>query len=191
MFRRAIAPGTEIRLLEPCDAEVLFAIADRDRAYLDEWLPWVPATHSADDVRRFIEDVVAVQWTNDRGPQCGIWVEGALAGSIGCHAIDWTNRACSLGYWIESRRQGQGIVTRSVAALLEYLFDIKRLHRVVIQCGVGNQRSCAIPERLGFIKEGVLRDAQLIGGRWVDLAVWSMLEEEWCSGQKKVEVPPG
>jgi ribosomal-protein-serine acetyltransferase len=184
MFRRTVAPNIEIKLLESRDAAAVFAAVERDRAYLAEWLPWVQANHSIDDVRHFIDDVVAVQWIDNRGPHCGIWVDGALVGSVGCHPIDWTNRACSLGYWIESGRQGQGIVTRSVTALLEYLFDTKRLHRVVIQCGVGNQRSSAIPERLGFAKEGVLRQAQLIGGRWVDLAVWSMLEEEWRSRVK-------
>jgi ribosomal-protein-serine acetyltransferase len=179
IFRRAIAPNIEIRLLEPCDAEAVFAVADRDRAYLRDWLPWVDRTHSADDVRHFIEDAVSPQWADNRGPQCGIWIDGSLAGSVGCHAIDWVNRACSLGYWIESRRQGQGIVTRCVSAMLDYLFDEMRLHRVVIQCAVGNLRSCAIPERLGFTKEAVLRDAQLNGARWLDLATWSILEDEW------------
>jgi ribosomal-protein-serine acetyltransferase len=179
IFRRAIAPNIEIKLLEPGDAEAVFATADRDRAYLREWLPWVDRTHSADDVRHFIEEVVSPQWADNRGPQCGIWIDGELAGSIGCHAIDWANRACSLGYWIESRRQGQGIVTRCVSGMLAYLFADMRLHRVVIQCAVGNLPSCAIPQRLGFTKEAVLRHAQLIGARWLDLATWSLLEDEW------------
>ncbi|MGO9229199.1 MAG: GNAT family N-acetyltransferase [Bryobacteraceae bacterium] len=178
-FRRSVAPGIEIKLFESRDAAALFAAVERERSYLAEWLPWVEGTCKADDVRHFIEEVVAVQWNDNRGPHCGIWVDGSLVGSVGCHAIDWANRACSLGYWIESSRQGQGIVTRSVGALLEYLFDTMRLHRVAIQCGVANQRSCGIPERLGFTKEGMLRNAQLVGDRWVDLAVWSMLEDEW------------
>ncbi len=179
MFQRTVAPGIEIKLFESRDAAALFAVVERHRAYLAEWLPWVDRNHGVDDVRHFIEEVVALQWNDNRGPHCGIWVDGALVGSVGCHAIDWTNRACSIGYWIESSRQGQGIVTRSAAAMLEYLFDTMRLHRVVIQCGVSNRRSCAIPERLGFTKEGVLRNTQLVGDRWVDLAVWSMLEEDW------------
>ncbi|MGD0668061.1 MAG: GNAT family protein [Bryobacteraceae bacterium] len=179
LFRRTVAPGIEIKLLEPRDAEAVFAAADRDRAYLREWLPWVDRTHSAEDVRYFIEEVVGPQWADNRGPQCGIWVDGSLAGSVGCHPIDWANRACSVGYWVESSRQGQGLVTRSVVALLDYLFEEMRLHRVVIQCGVGNHRSCAIPERLGFTREGVLRQAERVGARWVDLATWSMLEDEW------------
>jgi len=179
MFRRTVAPGIEIKLLEPRDAEAVFLAADRDRAYLQEWLPWVERTRSAEDVRDFINQVVSPQWAENRGPQCGIWIDGALAGSIGCHPIDWANRGCSLGYWVESSRQGRGIVTRSVAEMLDYLFEVMHLHRVVIQCGVGNRRSCAIPERLGFTREGVLRQAERVGARWVDLATWSILEEEW------------
>lgn len=185
MFRRTVAPGIEIKLLEPRDAEAVYTAADRDRAYLREWLPWLDRTRSADDVRRFIDDVVSPQWAENRGPQCGIWIEGALAGSIGCHPIDWANRACSLGYWIESRRQGQGIVTRCAVEMLDYLFEAMRLHRVVIQCGVGNHRSCAIPERLGFTKEGVLRQAERVGALWVDLATYSILEEEWRHRQPR------
>ena len=63
--------------------------------------------------------------------------------------------------------------------MLEYLFDTMRLHRVVIQCGIGNHRSCAIPERLGFTREGVLRQAERVGARWLDLFTWSILEDEW------------
>lgn len=178
-FRRTVAPDLEIKLLEPADAGAVFAVADRNREYLREWLPWMDRTHAAADVRQFIEDVVSPQWAANQGPQCGIWTGGKLAGSIGCHAIDWANRSCSIGYWIESRRQGQGIVTRCVCEMLHYLFDEMRLHRVVIQCGTGNRRSCAIPARLGFTREGVLRHAQLLGARWLDLATWSILEDEW------------
>jgi len=183
MFQRIVAPSIQIKLLEPRDAEAVFAAADRDRAYLREWLPWVDRTYSAQDVRHFIDEVVSPQWAANRGPQCGIWIDGALAGSIGCHPIDWANRACSLGYWIESGRQGQGIITRCVAVLLQYLFESMRLHRVVIQCAVGNHRSCAIPQRLGFTKEGILRQAERLGGGWVDLVTWSLLEDEWRAAQ--------
>jgi ribosomal-protein-serine acetyltransferase len=186
-FRRTVAPGIEIKLLEPGDAEAVFAAVDRDREYLREWLPWVERTESAEDVLHFIEEVVSPQWADNRGPQCGIWIDGELAGSVGCHPIDWTNRACSIGYWVESRRQGRGIVTRSVVAMLDYAFEEQRLHRVAIQCATGNRRSCAIPERLGFTKEGVLRQAERVGARWLDLVTWSILEDEW----RRVAQAPG
>lgn len=179
MFRRTVGPGIEIKQFEPHEAEAVFEVVDRNRGYLREWLPWVDRTGSAEEVRNFIRDVAQVQSDENRGPVTGIWIEGAFAGSLGCHPIDWPNRHCSIGYWIDRDRQGQGIMTRCCATLLDHLFHELRLHRVTIQCGTGNVRSGAIPQRLGFTREGVVRETEWVSGRWVDLVVWGMLEQEW------------
>jgi ribosomal-protein-serine acetyltransferase len=178
MFRRTVAPGIELRQFQMEDAEPTFALVERHRGYLREWLPWVDHTRSPDDVRDFIARVAA-QWEADQGPQTAIWVEGAIRGSLGCHPIDWPNQSASVGYWIEPGQQGRGIVTRCTIAMLDYLFGELGLHRVEIRCAPGNTRSCAIPERLGFAHEGVAREAQWVGSRWVDLVVWSMLAGDW------------
>jgi ribosomal-protein-serine acetyltransferase len=179
MFRREIAPGIEIRQFELSDAEELFDAICRNREYLWEWMPWVDATQGPEDIRNFISRTL-VQYEGNQGPQCGIWVDGEIAGSVGCHPIDWFHRNCSIGYWIDQTRQKQGIVTRCSRTLLDYLFQEMLLHRVEIRCATGNTKSCAIPERLGFTREGVSREAEWVGGRWVDLVVWSMLQHEWA-----------
>lgn len=177
-FRRSVAAGLELRQLTLADADLVFAVADRNRAYLREWLPWVDRTHSAFEVREFIGRVTE-QHEAGLGPNTGIWLEGELVGSVGCHPIDWNNRQCSIGYWIDSGCQGRGIMTRCCASLLDFLFDDTGLHRVTIQCGTGNRKSCAIPERLGFVREGVTREAEWVNDRWVDLVVWGMLDRDW------------
>ena len=187
MFHRTVAPGIELRLFDYPDTETLFRIVDRNRDYLREWLPWVDRTRGLADIHEFIARVRA-QFENNQGPQCGIWIDGELAGGIGCHPIDYNNRNCSIGYWIEQARRGQGIVTRCSSAMLDYLFGVLGLHRVVIQCGTGNHRSCAIPQRLGFTREGVARQAEWVNDRWVDLVVWSMLAGEW-KGESPREAP--
>ena len=178
MFALEVAPGIEIRLFELRDAETVFAVVERNRAYLREWLPWVDITTSAENIRTFIARV-REQFESGRGPQAGIWIEGAFAGSVGCHPIDWPNRHCSIGYWIEERYQGKGIMTRCCTSLTDYLFLDLGLHRVTIQCGTGNLRSCAIPERLGFTREGLTREGEWVNDHWVDLVLWGMLEQEW------------
>jgi ribosomal-protein-serine acetyltransferase len=70
-------------------------------------------------------------------------------------------------------------MTQCCAAMLDYLFHEAKLHRVCIRCATGNTRSCAIPERLGFRREGLEREAELLGDRWVDLWNWAVLEDEW------------
>jgi ribosomal-protein-serine acetyltransferase len=178
MFVRKVVPGIELRLFQLSDAEPIFAVVERNRAYLREWLPWVDVTASPEDLRRFIAKVQE-QFAAGRGPQCGIWVDGGFAGSVGCHPIDWANRSCSIGYWIGQRHRGKGVVTRCCESLLDYLFEDLGLHRVSIQCGVGNLRSSAIPERLGFTREGITRDGEWVNDRWLDLVGWGMLEHDW------------
>jgi len=178
MFRRTVAPGIEMRQFEMRDAEPIFALVERNREHLRPWLPWVDHTRSAEDVREFISRI-QTQLDSNQGPNSGIWVDGALAGNVGCHPIDWPNRNCSIGYWVDAGQQGKGLITRCCAALLDYLFDEARLHRVEIRCGTGNTRSCAIPARLGFTREGVANQAEWVTDRWVDLVVWSLLEQDW------------
>ena len=178
MWQRTVAEGIEIRQFTASDAGTIFAAVEPDRQYLRQWLPWVDPTRSPDDILAFLSRAAA-QFEADQGPNAGIWVDGALAGGIGVHPIDWANRSCSIGYWLRAAHQRKGIVTRCCQVLLRYLFDDLGLHRVEIRCGTGNVRSRAIPERLGFTRESVAREAEWVNDRWVDLVVWSMLEPEW------------
>ncbi len=167
-----------MRLFEMRDAEPVFAAVERNRAHLRQWLPWVDYTRTAEDVRHFIMRVQE-QFNANQGPQTGIWVNGELCGSLGCHAIDWANRNCALGYWIDTAHQGRGLVTQCCASMIDYLFHELSLHRIEIRCGTMNFRSCSIPERLGFTREGVAREAEWVNDRWVDLVVWGLLDRDW------------
>src|SRR5580693_2672180 len=146
MFRLAVAPEVEIRLWDLADADAGFDAVARNRVSLREWLPWVDRTHSADDLRKYIRTIVIPQYETNRSPNCAIWVAGELAGGIGCHVIDWVNRSCYMGYWLDAKFRGRGLMTQCCAALLRHLFDDLMLHRVCIRCATGNTRSCAIPE---------------------------------------------
>jgi ribosomal-protein-serine acetyltransferase len=185
MFRREVAPGMEIRLMQERDAEPLFAVVERNREHLRRWLPWVDATHSPATIRDFIERA-RQQYDAGLELHAAVWIDGRIAGSVGHHAIDQANRSTSLGYWIDAAQQGKGVITRCCRTLIDYLFDEQGLHRIEIRCGTGNVRSCAIPERLGFAREGVLREAEWVSGRFVDLVVWGMLEGEWRAQRTSV-----
>src|SRR5262249_8406503 len=111
MFTRTVGPGIELRLFDLPDIETVFASVERNRGYLRQWLPWVDMTRSAADIREFITRV-RIQYENNRGPQTGIWIDGEFGGSFGCHPVDHANRRCSIGYWIDPRHSGKGIITR-------------------------------------------------------------------------------
>jgi hypothetical protein len=95
------------------------------------------------------------------------------------HGVSWQHRSTSIGYWLAESAQGRGIMTRTVRTLVDHAFGEWRLHRVEIRAAVGNRRSRAIPERLGFTEEGVAREAELIGDRYLDQVIYSVLAGRW------------
>jgi ribosomal-protein-serine acetyltransferase len=71
-------------------------------------------------------------------------------------------------------------MTAAVRALIGHAFGVWGLHRIEIAAAVENARSRAIPERLGFREEGVRRDGERHGERYLDLVVYSLLDSEWA-----------
>ena len=178
MFSRTVGPDLHLRLLETGDAPVLYDLIERCREYLAEWLPWVPHVVDAEGCRSFIESV-RNQNAAENGFSAGIWRDRELLGVIGLHYIDKANRITSIGYWLGEQYQGQGIMTRSCRELVDYVFADLGLNRVEIRCAVANRKSRAIPERLNFAQEGLLREAELLNGSFVEAALYSVLAKEW------------
>ena len=168
-------PDVELRELSAADATAVFALTDSERERIREWLPWVDQTKAVDDTLAFIARTLE---TEGKELAFGIWVAGELAGTIGL-TIDAEARAGEIGYWLAAAFEGRGIVTRSCRALIEHGFGSLVLHRIEIQADPRNARSRAVPERLGFTLEGHHRDAAVMNGRFVDLVVYGLLEDEW------------
>lgn len=168
-----LSESAQLRLLSESDAGELHALIEKNRAELARWLPWAAAQTPQDTlafIRRTREQLAA----ND-GFQAAIVCDGELAGVIGYHRVDWANRATSLGYWLGEKHQHQGTMTAAARLLTDHALAAWELHRVEIRAAVDNRRSRAIPERLGFREEGILRGTERIGERYLDYAVYSML----------------
>lgn len=166
-----------LRPLEAGDAEAIQALIEADRARLAEWLPWA-ARQTLAGTREFLAEARAQQ-ARDDGFQAALVRDGEIIGIAGFHGVDRGNRSTTIGYWLASRHQGEGLMTAAVRALVDHAFGAWGLHRVAIEAAVGNRRSRAIPERLGFTEEGVLRESELVGDRFLDAALYSVLASEW------------
>jgi ribosomal-protein-serine acetyltransferase len=178
MFTAIVGPGVELRLLEERHAPALFALVDRERQYLRQWLSWVDTRSSEEDILGFIHDALEL-FASGKGFSAGIWADGAVAGVITLHKIDWRDRLGEIGYWLAREFQGRGIMTRAARGVTEHALVELDLHRVEIRCAVGNVKSSAIPKRLGFTFDGVLRQASHRNGSFLDLEVYSMLRSEY------------
>jgi ribosomal-protein-serine acetyltransferase len=171
-----LSDDLQLRVLEESDAEELYGVVERNRVYLAEWLPW-PAEQTLAGTLEFIRKTRHQLEEND-GFQTAIVLDGKIVGSVGFVGIRWEARATSIGYWLAEEHQGRGLMTRAVGALTDHAFDELDLNRVEIQVASDNRRSRGIPERLGFTVEGVLRDYERVGDRYLDIVVYALLARE-------------
>lgn len=188
MFTCRLDADTELVLLDESMANDLFALTDRNRAYLREWLPWIDATKTVDDTKSFIRASME-QYGRGDGFNAAIRHKGAVAGCIGYHKVDRANRATSLGYWVSADLQGRGLATAATRALVDHAIRGLGLNRVEIRCGTGNAKSRRVPEKLGFTLEGVSRQAEWLYDRFVDLAVYSMTAGDWRATSSEPPAP--
>lgn len=168
-----------VRPLAAEDAAELHALVEANRAHLARWMPWA-AGQDLEGTKRFLAEAEG-QLALDDGFQARIAPEGEIIGVAGFHSIDWISRNTSIGYWLTEDAQGKGTMTEVVRALISYAFHEWELHRVEIHCAPENHRSRAIPERLGFREEALLRETELVGGRYLDSVVYGLLAEEWAT----------
>lgn len=166
-----------LRLLEPDDAAELYAAIDANREHLSPWLPWA-AGQTLRDTAEFIASI-REQLAANNGFQAAVVPAGRIVGVVGFHKVSWDHRGTSLGYWLAADAQGCGTMTKAVRHLVDHAFGPWELHRVEIHAAPENRRSRAIPERLGFREEAVLRDTERIGDRYLDSVVYAVLEDEW------------
>ncbi len=178
MFSLKISDDLELLLLEERHSEDLFDLVDKNRSPLREWLPWVDTNVSVGDTRGFIKNA-RDQYACNTGLVSGIWYRNRIIGVIGFNSIDWQNRIAQIGYWLDTGQRGNGFVTRACSALIDYAFDELELNRIEIHCAVGNTKSRAIPERLGFSQEGLVRQAEWLYDHFVDHAIYGMLASDW------------
>lgn len=179
MITIKIDSAIELKQLTPEDALALFELVDSNRPYLAEWMPWVDGTRSVLDSQNFINKETE-RYINGKAMACGIWYKGKLCGTCGFVKIDYDHLGVEIGYWLAESHQGKGIVTRACQGLINFGFQTFRILRVEIRCLSGNLKSQVIPEKLGFKREGILRQAEIRhDGIPFDLVIYGLLRSEW------------
>jgi ribosomal-protein-serine acetyltransferase len=159
------------------DIEIALNAVLRNRDHLQAFMHWMTPDYSIDHSKKFLTDAIA-NTRERKSLGLGMFRGGELIGSIGFVEFDWRSRRTEIGYWIDRAEEGKGIVTRACRLLIEYAFDDLDMNRIEIRCSAENVRSAAVPERLGFTKEGFLRQAEFRNGKFHDFFVFGLLAED-------------
>lgn len=150
-------------------------------ADLNEWLPWAHMDYTRDDAVAFVRDSIQA-WREEKAFDFAIRPleepERHL-GNISIWQTSRTGRIGEIGYWIRTDLTGRGYATEATRALMRVGFETLGLHKVTLRIAVGNRGSERVAEKLGFTREGLLREELLIRGNWMDHSLYSMLEGEF------------
>lgn len=178
MFTYDLGEGVTLQILEKRHAPAFLEFVQENRAYLAEWLGWAKSIQTLEDAQNFIKRGLT-RFCEDSLPWVGIWLNDHLVGGVLFFPVDQGTRSTEIGYWLGQQAAGHGLMTRALKAMLHYAFDLLNLNRVGLQADVNNTRSRAVADRLGFTFEGIHRQSWEHDGQLVDMAVYSLLAQEW------------
>lgn len=109
-----------------------------------------------------------------------VWREtGRLIGTIGFMSYSEDHNSAEVGYSLSRDYWNRGLMSEALEACLRYAFDEMGLHRVEAQHEVDNPASGRVMEKCGMQREGILRGRLYNKGRYVDVCLYAILEEDW------------
>lgn len=129
---------------------------------LDElrpWMPWAmgPVPSEEEYEARLRQGQLKFLSREDLWMMPLLKETGTIIGGCGLHRIDWNVPKFEIGYWVRSSFARKGYITEAAAGLTDFAFETLGAKRVEIRCDARNERSAAIPRRLGFDHEATLR----------------------------------
>jgi RimJ/RimL family protein N-acetyltransferase len=174
----SISGGGRIALapVEPIQARGLYEAIVESRAELSPWMEWVHPHYSIADTERWVSHCRKA-WETDSSFGFTI-VEQQTSQILGGCSISIgrpVHRNGSIGYWIRTSRTKQGFASEAAALLAQFGFVQLGLIRIEIFVAVGNIASQRVAQKVGALREGVLRNRLLIRGEAKDAYVYSLV----------------
>lgn len=170
-----------LRRFRKIDAVELRRLMEENRDFLSKWLQPQPELLRLEAVAQHI---LEEQRLARRGKRLDLGVFEAatnkLVGKVALHSVSYgIQRSCQVSYWVDQPQAQKGYITEALATLISFAFEEAYLHRVNVKIAVKNQASNALASKIGFIKEGVEREALFINGQWQDANLYGMLERDY------------
>jgi [ribosomal protein S5]-alanine N-acetyltransferase len=166
-----------LRPFTDADADVLFALhSSADVLRYWDAPPWTERARAERFIatcRRMADEGTGARLAMDRLPDRGF---------IGwCGLTRWRPdyRSASLGYCLDDAAWGHGYATEAAHALLRWAFDTLDLNRVQAETDTRNVASARVLEKLGFVREGTLREDCVVNGEVSDSWVFGLIRREW------------
>lgn len=140
------------------------------------WMPWAKTLPSVEDSVMHARQALW-KWGNRSEFDFALRLRAnrRLIGRCGLHTLDANVGRAEIGYWLDSRWQGHGLMTEAIGRLIAFA-DATGFQRLEIRCDARNARSSGVAKRLGFEHEGTLRRVRFDNqNKLCDMEVWARL----------------
>ncbi len=139
----------------------------------------IPKPYTLEDAKIFITAVLAYEEENGIQRDWAIrQSDGDLIGGIGLlYDYGFQSHRSSMGYWLAKPFWNQGWMTEIVQVFTDFIFEARPLIRLEAMVFEGNNASCRVLEKAGFVKEGYLRKAYFKDGKYIDAHFYGKLRE--------------
>jgi ribosomal-protein-alanine N-acetyltransferase len=152
-----------------------------------ECMKWFGVDPLVDEAgaQKLVEAFASWRALPNQGTRWGIQVKGQpfLAGTCGLFAWNRGWHKCTIGYELNPTMQGNGYMQEALRSCLAWGFESMQLNRIEAQVHPSNASSIRSVERLGFKREGLLRQVGFWGGQFHDLYQYALLRQEWCTSE--------
>lgn len=105
--------------------------------------------------------------------------DGRVIGVCSLYAIDANNLRADIGYILHKEAWGLGYMQEALTAIFDYAFEVMSLRRIEADIDPCNAASIASLERLGFQREGLLKERWLVDGEVSDSLMMGLLRKSW------------
>ena len=167
----------ELRSARPEHAQAFADLVVTNHDSLRQYLPAVTQVNSLEVAQEHMEHCMKEAEALEL-LEVHIFFEDQLCGAIRLNYFEHENKKVALGYLLDTAHQGKGLVGKSARAMIDYAFNELQLNRIELRCVPENRASVNVAERLGFIREGHLRQAEMLDQGPVDLLVYSLLKSD-------------
>ena len=106
---------------------------------------------------------------------------GRVIGQLNSKIVDQANNTANIGYVINQNYRGQGYCAEAVSRLLDDIFGVQNVRRVIADIDVRNIDSVRVVESLGFRKEATFLENDFLKGEWCSMHLFALLSREWPS----------
>ncbi|AZJ21181.1 MULTISPECIES: GNAT family N-acetyltransferase [Bacillus] len=169
----------KLRIIDSDDVETLFSIVEGNR---DIWAYLISKMDSAQDMQQYVQKAIQGYGNGTQIPFVVVDQQtNTIVGSTRLYNISVEDKTVELGQtWYHPSVQRTSINTECKYMLLHYAFEKLHMLRVQIKTDARNEKAQRAIERLGAVKEGVLRnERKLPSGHVRDAVVYSIIASEW------------